>query len=277
MNLDVPDADGTIRYYDSDYPWPEEVADRPDRLETLARTGILQDIRYYEAQVEAVGGPVLDVFCGTGRITIPVARRGVAVTGVDSSAVQLEGLRARLAAEPEAVRARVQAVAGDLAALDLPRRDFRLALWPFNGLMLVPDFDAQMECLRAIARHLVPGGRLALDVANPLVMPLGALATPEVSPDRTNRQTGNTYNKFSMLDAMDASQVQRNRGWYDEILPDGSIRRTPYAFSWRLVFRYELELMLDKAGFRLERLDGGFFGEPFEAGSPKMVAVAERV
>ncbi|ACI98396.1 class I SAM-dependent methyltransferase [Rhodospirillum centenum] len=275
MNSDVPGTDGSWLYYDSDYPAPEEIGDDPALRAMVARQGVLHDAAFYRALAERSPGPVLELGCGSGRITRSLAAYAP-VTAVDIAAPMLDRLRARLEREPEAVRARVTPVRADAATLDLPRKDHTLVVWAFNGLNLVPDAGRQLSALVAAVRHLAPGGRLALDVVNPLVMPLNGQAVPEVSFTRTRRDTGNPYSKIALVDPMDAAQVQRIHGWYDEVLPDASVRRVPYGFDWRLVFRFELGLMLSLAGLRLELVAGGFRGEPFEPHSPKIVMVAVR-
>lgn len=280
MNPYVSDSDGSFHYYDSDYPWPEEMRDDPGLLLTAARQGIIEDVPHYLAvaalaEAEMAGG-VLELACGTGRLLVPMARGGHRVTGVDASPVMLEGLRRRLERETPLVRDRVSVVQADLLSLDLPQPSFALAVLGFNGLMLIADFDSQIQALERIRAHLAPGGRLAMDIANPLMLPLGASTTPEASYTRINRRTGNLYTKFAMVGQLDARQVQRLHGWYDEVMPDGAVRRSHYAFEWRPIFRYELELMLHRAGFDIEQLDGGFQGEPFDAHSAKTVVVARR-
>ncbi|MEA2600169.1 MAG: hypothetical protein QOF89_1161 [Acidobacteriota bacterium] len=72
---------------------------------------------------------------------------------------------------------------------------------------------------------------------------------------------------------MQTDQVQELFGWYDEIGADGLVRRAPYSARWRPIFRYELELMLERAGLEVE---GGHRHEPFTAWSQKMFVVARR-
>jgi len=277
MNPYVSTEDGSFHYYDSDYPWVEELRENPLLYGTAARQFIVDDVAFYQGLVAEYGADtVLEIACGTGRVAIPLARAGATVHGIDAVAPMLAGLRRRLAAEPPAVQDRVVAVQQNVLDLDLGRRDYPLAIWAFNGLMLVADFDSQITALRRIAGHLAPGGRLALDVYNPLMMPMATQSMPEVSFTRVNRATGNPYSKFALVGQMDGNQVQHLYGWYDEVMPDGTVRRTPYGFDWRFVFRYELELMLAGAGLHLEMLDGGFRGEAFSVVSPKIVAVARK-
>src|ERR1700742_1401756 len=73
----------------------------------------VEDVRFYVDLAETAGGPVLEYGCGNGRISIPSARAGAEVTGVDLSAPMLADLRARLGQEPEEVRARITLRRGD--------------------------------------------------------------------------------------------------------------------------------------------------------------------
>lgn len=282
MNPYVPDSDGSFHYYDSDYPWPEDLVNDPDAQAIALRQGILHDVPHYARLAgetrDALGRPLrlAELACGTGRLAIPLARAGHRLWAVDVSKVMLAGLDRRLRAEPAEVAERLVVLNQNLADLDLPERNLDLIILGFNILMLVADFDSQLALLERVRDHLAPGGRLALDVANPLVMPLVGSNVPEVSYTRINRRTGNLYSKFAMVSTLNDRQVQAAHGWYDEVMPGGAVRRSPYGFEWRPIFRYELELMLRLTGFQVERLDGGFNDEAFEAASTKIVVLARK-
>ena len=231
---------------------------------------------FYKERADETGGPVLEIGCGTGRLTIPLARAGHEVWAVDVSAAMLDQLRAKLAREAPEVQARVHVVRQDATALDLPLRDFRLAAIPFNVLMLIPDLAAERRTLAAAAAHLAPGGVLALDVMNPLTLSLDAETKPSPSEPRRSPRTGNRYIRNTMATRLDEGQCQRIHGWYDELLPDGKIAVTEYGFTWRMIFRYELELMLEAAGFAVERLAGDFEDTPWTVDSRRTVVTARR-
>lgn len=283
MNPQVPDSDGSYLYYDSDYPWPEDLAADPSLHASALRQGVLYDVPHYVGLARELADQkgralkLLELACGTGRLSISLAREGFAVSGLDASATMLAGLTRRLERESPEVAARITAGQGDLLQLDMPVKDHDMVIMGFNILMLLADFEAQLAALEKVRDHLAPGGILALDVVNPLVMPLGATQAAEVAYSRANRRTGNLYTKFALVGTLDERQVQRNYGWYDEVVPGGAVRRTHYHFDWRPIFRFELELMLRQTGFNLVRVDGDFQGSPFDAGSPKIVVVARRV
>ncbi|MGQ9371996.1 class I SAM-dependent methyltransferase [Azospirillum sp. ST 5-10] len=280
MNKDVPATDATILYYDAEFPSLEEGAVRAEDVARLARLGVLGDVAFYKetARRAAAGrrGPVLEVGCGTGRLAIPLARMGLETYAVDVNEAMLDRLRAKLAAEPAEVRARVHVVRQDGACLDLPRRDFAFAALPFNVLMLIPAFAEQRRTLAALAAHLAPGALLALDLMNPLTLPFEAQGSPGISEPRRNPATGNSYVRHSLHSRLDDEQRQRVYGVYEEMLADGTVRITEYGFSWRMIFRWEAELMLDAAGFAVERVAGDFEDADWSAGSRRIVVTARR-
>lgn len=132
------------------------------------------DVAFYERLARERGGPVLEYGCGNGRLFLPIARalathhagRGAACVGVDLSAAMLRDLRARLSAEPAAVRSRARVTRGDMRKVRLGER-FRLVLCPFNALLHLYE-RADLEAFFARVReHLAPGGRFVFDVSVP--------------------------------------------------------------------------------------------------------------
>ena len=73
-----------------------------------------EDVRFFISEAQQRGGPVLEIGCGPGRVLIPLARAGYAVTGVDSSPEMLTRVRKNVAREPEDVRRRITIRQGDM-------------------------------------------------------------------------------------------------------------------------------------------------------------------
>lgn len=107
------------------------------------------------------GGPILDLACGTGRIGLAIAQRGVEVVGVDLSMNMLDRFRARLAVEPPEVAGLVELAQADMHGLALNRR-FRLAVLGATTIVLV-DPAKRRAFFERVRSHLEPGGTFALD------------------------------------------------------------------------------------------------------------------
>ena len=138
------------KHYDAAYSVKEDLVDR----------------HFYLNLANEYGGPVLEFGCGTGRITLPLARQGVDVTGMDASHSMLEVLRAKLAKESESVQRRTRVIEGDFRTHYLGDQ-FSVVVIPFRPMQHMYTTEDQLTALQNARRHLSDGGILAFDVFNP--------------------------------------------------------------------------------------------------------------
>lgn len=276
MNPRVQENDPTYHYYDSDYP-SEFLGNYRENFDEITKfQGIAFDVQRYRELAKQASGAVLDLCCGSGRIGIPLARDGHRVVAVDIAEPMLAQFAAHLQGEPPEVVQRIEMLRADVAALALDRQ-FELVLCAFNSLLLIPDPEAQLAVLRVAREHLTPEGRFMLDVVNPLALKIDGDPVPTPFFTRRNPHSGNTYTRFAMVSPLDENQRQRLHGYYDEVDPQGVVHRRYYSFTWRPIFRSELELMLRIAGLTIVKLEAGHRGEPFaSARSPRMFIEARR-
>ncbi|UCH34927.1 MAG: class I SAM-dependent methyltransferase [Armatimonadota bacterium] len=240
-----------------------------------ATRGIGDDVALWLALAAQTGGPVLELACGTGRVVLPLARAGYEITGLDLSPHQLAVARRKLAQEPGEVQARVRLVEGDMSGFDLGAT-YGLIIIPFRSFQALLERSQQRGCLESCARHLSPGGRLAIDVFNPRMSRLAAIGPVEESeatytgPDGSDiRETGKTE-----YDTANQRLVWRPR--YECTAPNGEVMVREYALELRYFFRFEMEWMLDAGGFEVEALYGDFDRSALTAESPEMIFVARR-
>ena len=104
---------------------------------------------------------VLDIGCGTGRVSLGLAQLGFRVVGIDLAATMIEQARIKQRALPPLVAARAQFIVSDMLALDLPARFPRIII-PFYTFNLLPNRAKRAEALKVAARHLAPGGKLMI-------------------------------------------------------------------------------------------------------------------
>ncbi len=123
---------------------------------------VVEDVSFYVDEAVRSGGPVLELGVGTGRIAVPVALAGVEVVGVDLSAGMLEVARERAALAGVALDLRE----GDMREPPVEGR-FPLVVIPFRSLLHMETDADRRTALRAVARHLAPGGRFVFDVFAP--------------------------------------------------------------------------------------------------------------
>lgn len=138
------------KYYDAAYAAKQDLVDLP----------------FYMDLAERYRGPVLEIACGTGRVLLPIARRGIDICGVDHSKSMLETLRRNLSGEPTDVRQRVTIFEGDMRSFRLNRR-FPLVIIPFRPMQHMFTLEDQVAALSTAAAHLDENGILGFDVFYP--------------------------------------------------------------------------------------------------------------
>jgi SAM-dependent methyltransferase len=278
MNASVIDpSHPSILYYDSDYP-SKEFSVYPENFDSLVKQqGIADDVDRYKQLIKQYGTNVIEFGCGTGRVSIPLVMDGNHATAVDVSAALLKRFKNKVAQISGFPSENLTIIKQDVTKLSLPKTNYDVVVCAFNSLLCIPDFDLQQQTLFRAAEHLRPNGLLALDIWNPLVQNLHGDKVPEYYFTRRRTDNGNPYTRYAATGPMDIDQVQHVFGWYDETLSNGTTERTSYSLEWRIIFRYEIELMLEKAGFKISEIFGGNNREPLTRDSLKMFIEAVKI
>ena len=230
----------------------------------------------YLALAARAGGAVLELACGTGRLTIPLAEAGHDVTGVDIDPAMLDRARAR--AGDTRPTGSVTWVEADLVGLRLPDAGrFDLAFIALNSLMALPDRDRQREALRTLAAHVRPGGLVAVDVWQPDLDDLGRFdGRLMLEWVREDEATGEQVTKTGSAQHDAPSQTVSLTQVFESGRPGQPPRRWVRTDRLRLISADELAGMAADVGLEVEVLAGGYDLEPLGPGSDRAVMVAVR-
>ena len=201
-------------------------------------------------------GAALELGIGTGRIALPLARRGVRVHGIDLSPAMVARLRAKPGGGD------IDVTIGDLATTTVPGR-FAVAYLVFNTIMNLTTQDEQVACFRNAAAHLEPGGCFVVEVGVP--------ALQRLPPGETVRAfaLGATRLGFDEYDVAAQGLVSHHYA-----VVDG--RFDLLSMPFRYVWPSELDLMARLAGMTLRERWAGWRREPFTADSTTHVSIWER-
>ena len=256
----------------AEHPWGEEaLAELFDAFHYDA------DLSFYLDLAAEQGSDVLELCCGTGRLLLPLATAGHRVTGLDASAAMLARARDKLADAAPEVAERVRLVSGDIRDFQLDAR-FDMALVSTNSFGYLISRAEQLRALRCIAAHLRTGGVLALALFNPspawLAQDEGSLRQ-DVAQDDPERARA-ILRTETVVGTDRAAQVRRIRSAYEVVGRDGSVTKRLVEWPLRYTFRFEAEHLLERAGFEVEALYGGYDRQPFDAESPLMLFLARR-
>ena len=233
----------------------EPVADRYDESEAEHSDPSVVD-PVVDFLVEHAGrGRALELGVGTGRIALPLARRGVRVHGIELSKAMAARLRAKPGGDDVGV------TIGDFASITVDG-SFSLAYLVYNTIMNLTTQAAQVACFRNVAAHLEPGGRFVIEVT---------------IPELRRLPPGETFHVFTGQEdhwGIDEYDVA-NQGLVSHHLEvvDGPVERISIPF--RYVWPAELDLMAQLAGMTLRERWSGWNREPFTSDSRQHVSVWE--
>jgi SAM-dependent methyltransferase len=225
------------------------------------------DVDFYRGLAKESGGPVLELGCGTGRVLLPIARDGIACTGLDSSEAMLEELRKR---RPPG---NLRLVKGPMQDFDLGSERFGLIFSAFRSLQHVLTVEDQLACLAAVRRHLTPGGLFAFDVFAPKLERIAQVEEPEAEEARWKEDETEVV-RFTSVRRDPASQVMEVTFRYESRSPGRPPESETVRTKMRYFFRYEIEHLLARSGFTDIQILGGFDRRPFDYFSGETVVLA---
>ena len=248
----------------------DEYADFYDweNAQTLDR----RDVEFWERMAARAEGPVLELGCGTGRVTIPTARTGATVFGIDRSAEMLARARAR-AKRTRAAR-HVRFIRGDIRALPFRTSPgFGLVMAPYGILQsLVSDSDLK-AALASVERVLAPGGIFGLDLVPDL--PVWQEYQNKVRFQGTRR---GGHSRIRLIESVRQDRARRLTFFDQQYIQQRGRHRTTRTFS--LVFRTlsvpQMTRRLERAGFHIRAVLGDYQGAPWDTRADVWLILAEK-
>ena len=235
-----------------------------------------QDVSFYRRLArEILGGPgrILELACGSGRVTTALLRDGHEVVGLDLSPAMLERAAARIARLGRSARARATLIQGDARDFSLGAR-FPLCIMAFNSFEHLYTRVEVAACLERVRAHLEEDGRFAFDVQNPNLHwltrdPARRWARTVFRPPTTGRRMA--YSTNHVYDPV--SQIAVIRIYYDPVEPAGDEPEQVVVLTQRKFFPAELEALVAHGGFSVEARYGDFAGEPLTGGAESQLLV----
>ncbi|WP_241998664.1 MULTISPECIES: bifunctional 2-polyprenyl-6-hydroxyphenol methylase/3-demethylubiquinol 3-O-methyltransferase UbiG [Kribbella] len=205
--------------------------------------------------VELAGeGRALEFAIGTGRVAVPLAERGVRVTGLELSQPMIEQLRTKVDEET------IEVVVGDMATERVPG-EYTLVYLVYNTISNLLTQEEQVACFRNAARHLVAGGRFVIELWVPDLRRL----PPGQSATVIHNEPG--YIALDTYDVLNQQVVSHHFKFDDS--KQAQLFRSPHRYIWPA----ELDLMAQLAGFELESRHADWAGAEFTSESRSHVSV----
>ena len=248
----------------------DEYADFYDweNAQTLDR----RDVEFWQRMAQRARGAVLELGCGTGRVTIPVARTGARVFGVDRSAEMLA--RARRRARRARVKGRLRWIRADIRSLPFGASPgFSLVMAPYGILQsLVSESDLKAT-LGSVERVLAPGGIFGVDLVHDV--PAWQEYKNRVR-FRGARRGGKS--RIRLIESVRQDRARRLTFFDQQYIQQRGRHQTTRTFS--LVFRTltvpQMTRRLERAGFRIRALLGDYGGAPWDTRADVWLILAEK-
>ncbi len=230
-----------------------------------------RDVRFWQDMARRLGGPVLELGCGTGRVSFPVARVGVELVGVDRSDQMLARARrhlkrSRAASRPRFVRADIRA----LPFADVSR--FALVMAPYGILQSLLDEDDLMATLRSVARVSRPGTRLGIDLV------CDVPAWDEYRRRVRMRGRGPRGSQIALVESVRQDRERKLTIFEQEYTQrrGKSQRVQRFSLAFRTLALPEMLGRVESAGFTVEAVLGDYDGRPWDRRADVWLIVARK-
>ena len=229
-----------------------------------------KDISMWKRFAAEFGGPILEICCGSGRITLPLADEGYEITAIDYSENLINILKSKISKSHK-----ITPIMADMRNFEIDKK-FPFAFISYASFQQLLTLHDQIECLNTINRHLENGAILAFDITPCLCE--GEDSQMETLQYSLNYPPNNTVvNLFSAykIDRLNCLKHYFDR--YEEIDQSGNIKEFKHNISLREITANYMELLLEKCGFELIQMYGGFDGEKLSESSCNAIFVARKV
>lgn len=242
-----------------------ELYDHPALYDSLLSARA--EVPYYVELARQASGDVLELACGTGQLTVPIAGAGLPIVGLDLSEPMLDAARKRAAS----AKVSIEYFLGDMRNFDLGRQ-FALIFIARNSLLHLHSTEDILATFATVRRHLAPRGMFAFDIFNPKIELLARPANQRFPVMQAETELFGTLSVEGTNDYDAASQVNHGR-WY--VSAPGKPDAWVLPLELRSIFPQELPLLLAAGGFHLKSRAGELDQRPFESGSRVQVCLCE--
>ena len=233
------------------------------------------DVQFYLEEAQKAGSPVLELGCGTGRITIPIAESGLDVVGLDRAPAMLSIAKAKIDGLGRETQGRIELVEGDMRNFSLGQR-FKVAIIPYRTFLHMLTPEDQQSALLYIREHLEEDGCLIFNIFDPrmdiianYIGPPGVAMKKDlefVHPDSQHR-----YIVWYSRQYDHEHQIIDQYFIFEELDDEGKVISKTYTpLTLRYSYRYEMQYLLELCGYKIEALYGDFGRGPFRYGSEQI-------
>ncbi len=226
------------------------------------------DSGFYLNEARKCSGKVLELGCGTGRITIKLMKAGIDITGLDISEKMLELLQENTGKEGLEAKTHL----GDMRNFKIPEK-FGLAIFPYRSFLHLLTNGDRKKTLENVYSHLEKGGKVILHIFNPSREELNSTGKLHRIDTNTVKKDGK---KFVLDWFMRYYSESRTADYVIEVIDNEGDKVNRFEMRISFVSAEELKNILEECGFSNIKIYGGFDYERFNEFCQEVVVVAEK-
>ena len=220
---------------------------------------VSDDIPFYVDYAKQQNGEILELACGTGRVSLVLAREGFNITGLDLSNEMLDVFRQKLDNEPQSIKDRINLVHCNMAKFKFDKK-FALIISPFRAFVSLTDDNDISSALNCIREHLTDDGIFIVNMFNPRPVMDESWCYPEtVQWERLDESTGNYVVKKTSGDKIDTeNRIIYASLAYEVTDKDGNISRHLESLKLKYFYEHQLQTVIEKAGLTVKEKFGWY-------------------
>ncbi len=226
------------------------------------------DLQFYTKYALNSNGPILELACGTGRLTIPIAQKGLDVTGLDISEEMLKQARMKT----KKLGLNIEFIHADCRNFNLGKK-FSLIYYPFNSIAHLTKTSDIEACFSCVKHHITDDGIFIVDHFNPCLDILNR--NPNEVREATRYPDPYSSEEVVITETLKydkATQLSHIK-WFYKVHTEGEF---VHEFCMRVFFPQEFDALMKYNSFDIINKFGDFVESPFQSDSPKQIMVCRK-
>ncbi len=241
---------------------------------------IKTDIPFFLKRTSSVNGDILELACGTGRITIPLAQSGRTIWGLEYSETMIAQFKLKMEGLPKEVAERIHLFHGDMSNFSLEKK-FPLILLPSRSFQLLLDEELENACLKLIHHHLEDQGTFIIDIGNFMgnkkKESTWVNETAVFDWENTDPKTGYKVHRTHIKKEIDTDrQIIYPQKTYRVTKTDGNTETIVKRAPWKYFFEDQVRHLLMANNFKIIEAMGTYDGKPISEETPEFIFICQK-
>ena len=229
------------------------------------------DMLFWQKLTQQCGSPILELSCGNGRLTFPIAKNGAIVVGIDIAKDMLAVGAKKIKKLPKDIQKRITLIHADEISFDLHKK-FRTIICPSHFWPITET--EQNNFFESMKRHLQPDGYLVIDINN-VLEPTEDWNIHKIKTFKQLPKLGFTLVRETFVHGNAKTKIARIIHFLDRVYPNGTLKRIVTERTERHYTQHDMMTLLSKHGFKTLRTYGDYQFGPWDENAKRNILVCK--